>query len=128
VTEAKQAAVSEARERYKRHLAAEKALTPSESPYYVDYGNAWWWRETLMGEDRELLARHASEERDGEVEVEVELDAARYRMLRSQRVPHIVGDSHRHIYVASVEFYDEQDICGDELDAAIDAAIRKDVP
>jgi len=63
--------------------------------------------------------------KDGEI-AELRRDAARYRLLRDvrgEKLKHIDKDgSHRHIYVASAEFYDEREIWGDELDAAIDAA------
>jgi hypothetical protein len=49
-----------ARERYKRHLAAIAAETPSDSPYHGSYGSAWVWRKQLY-DDQELLARSACE-------------------------------------------------------------------
>jgi hypothetical protein len=107
--------LDEARERYRKHL---ESGSPGQSPYYHD--SYLGPRISLsMFNDLLKLARSACEAGEGDAK-----DAARYRMLRSQLVPHIVGDSHRHIYVASVEFYDEQDISGDELDAAIDAAMK----
>jgi hypothetical protein len=64
--------IEEARERYKRHLAAKQSDKPEESPYYSISGLGRAWKHSYLEADMELLARSACDGEDGS-------DAARYR-------------------------------------------------
>jgi hypothetical protein len=94
-----------ARERYRKHLAADLDESPVGSPYWT--GNVPAWNEELYSADLELLARSAC---DGDGDA---ADAERYQWLKS--ASGIWWDNNG--FIAQME---------GRLDAAIDAA-RKGV-
>jgi hypothetical protein len=92
--------VEEARERYRKHLAARDASKPEESPYYVPR-RVYPFDMFELGKDQDLLARSACEAGEDAI------DAARYRYVRET------------CYIT----FGGYGVKGDALDEAVDAAI-----